>query len=353
MKAGKLSQTVWRRAVEKQLNKEEKRVTVPAPAENCMAVRVDAKTLDMSCGNSQGSTEGLIELSTAASVFGTTEKICVYALAKALNDLAARGGKLQGISAQLMLPTEAEEADVKRIVQTLQKLCTQKEIPILGLQAEVNPAVSQQFVQIIAMGSGKETEMLTARNIKPGEEIILCGTIGLEGILRILDEREEELSKRFVPAFIRQIKELQRQLFLDEAIEAAKEFSNDKDTFAVQQIGSGGIFAALWEMAEEAGVGLEIDLNKIAIRQETVEICEYYQLNPYQMTSTGGVLMVTEDGAGLIKALEKVGAGAVRLGVTTAENARVITSGTEKRYMDRPAPDEWMRWYMQEFRKGQ
>lgn len=338
MKAGKLSQTVWRRSVEKQLNKEEKRATVPAPAENCMAVRLE---------------ENETELVTSAHVFGATEKICVYALAKALNDLAARGGRLQGISAQLLLPTDAEEADVKRIVGTLQKICTQKQISILGLQAEVNPAVSEQFVQIIAIGSGKETEMFSAQNIRPGQEIILCGTIGLEGILRILDEREAELSKRFVPAFIRQIKELQSQLFLDEAIEAAKVFSNNTDTLAMQQIGSGGIFAALWEMAEEAGVGLEIDLSKIAIRQETVEICEYYQLNPYQMTSTGGVLMVTEDGAGLIKALEKAGAGAVRLGVTTAENARVITSGTEKRYMDRPAPDEWMRWYMQEFRKGQ
>lgn len=93
-------------------------------------------------------------------------------------------------------------------------------------------------------------------------------------------------------------------------------------------------------------------MSQIAIRQETVEICEYYQLNPYQMTSTGGMLMVTKDGAGLIKVLEKAGARAVRLGVTTSENARVITSGDEKRYMDRPAPDEWMRWWEQEFRKG-
>lgn len=341
MKAGKLSQTVWRRAVEKQLNKEvEGRVTVPAVTESCMAVQMEE------CG---------IELTTSAAISGTTENVSTYALAKAVNELAARGGHLQGISAQIWMPLSAEEADVKSIVGALQTICKEKNVPVLGLQAEVNPVVSQNFVQITAMGAGKETEMFCPGNIKPGEEIILCGTVGLEGILRILDEKEAELGKRFVPTFIRQIKGLRQQLFLDEAAEAAKEFAKERgmqNTFAMQQIGSGGVFAALWEIAEAAQVGMEINMNQIAIRQETVEICEYYQLNPYQMTSTGGMLMVTEDGVGLIKALEKVGARAVRLGVTTAENARVITSGEEKRYMDRPAPDEWMRWHIQEFRKG-
>lgn len=341
MKAGKLSQTVWRRAVEKQLNKEaDGRLTVPAVTESCMAVQ---------------SEESSIELTTSAAIFGTTENISTYALAKAMNELASRGAHLQGISAQIWLPISAEEADVKRMIKALQMICKEKNIPILGLQAEVNPVVSQNFIQITAMGAGKETEMFRSENIRPGQEIILCGTIGLEGILRILDEKEEELSKRFVPAFIRQIKGLRQQLFLDKAAAGAKEFAKERgmeSTFAMQQIGSGGIFAALWEIAEAAQIGMEINMNQIGIRQETVEICEYYQLNPYQMTSTGGMLMVTEDGAGLIKALEKVGARAVRLGVTTAENARVITSGEEKRYMDRPAPDEWMRWHIEEFRKG-
>lgn len=340
MKAGKLSQTVWRRAVEKQLNKEtEGRLTVPAVTENCIAVKAEQEE---------------IELVTSAAIAGTTEEICVYALAKAMNDLAARTGKLQGISAQIWLPVEAEERDVKKIISSLQTICSQKEVPILGIQAEVNPTVCQKFVQITAVGTANEEELIHIDRVKPGEEIILCGTIGLEGILRILDEREEELVKRFVPTFIRQIKGLKEQLFLDKAATAAKAFAiknNIADTFAMQQIGSGGILATLWEIAEAAGIGMEIDLNQIAIRQETVEICEYYQLNPYQMTSTGAMIMVTEDGAGLIKVLEKAGARAVRLGVTTADNARVITSGGETRYMDRPAPDEWMRWYMQEFRK--
>ncbi|MFR4380869.1 MAG: hypothetical protein ACLT3R_00630 [Roseburia sp.] len=39
----------------------------------------------------------------------------------------------------------------------------------------------------------------------------------------------------------------------------------------MHQIIEGGILALLWEMAESSGVGIEADLKKMAIRQETVE----------------------------------------------------------------------------------
>ena len=83
----------------------------------------------------------------------------------------------------------------------------------------------------------------------------------------------------------------------------------------------------------------------MSIRQETVEVCEYYHLNPYQMTSTGSFLMTAADGDALVKELEGVGARAVKLGVATDGKARVITSGEEQRYLDRPAPDELMLWW--------
>lgn len=44
---------------------------------------------------------------------------------------------------------------------------------------------------------------------------------------------------------------------------------------AMHDVTEGGIFGALWEMAEASGVGLEIDLKKIPLRQETVEVCEF------------------------------------------------------------------------------
>ena len=113
----------------------------------------------------------------------------------------------------------------------------------------------------------------------------------------------------------------------------------------MQQITSGGILAALWEMAESSNVGMEVDLKKMTIKQETVEVCEFCHLNPYQLTSTGSVLIFTERGEELVSKYEEEGICATVLGKTTVDHARVILGGEEKRFLDRPAADELLKIY--------
>lgn len=76
-----------------------------------------------------------------------------------------------------------------------------------------------------------------------------------------------------------------------------------------------------------------------------MEICEYFYLNPYQLTSAGSVLIFAEDGEKLVEKFQKEGRQAVVLGRTTVDTARVILGGEEKRYLDRPAPDELLKMY--------
>jgi len=109
---------------------------------------------------------------------------------------------------------------------------------------------------------------------------------------------------------------------------------------AMHDASEGGIFAALWEMAEGAGVGLTIDLKKLPIRQETVEVCEYLGVNPYELKSGGCLVMTTEDGVGLVNTLETEGIPAVIVGKITDSNDRIIRNEDEVRYMDRPKQDE-------------
>ena len=83
---------------------------------------------------------------------------------------------------------------------------------------------------------------------------------------------------------------------------------------------------------------------QIALKQETVEICEFYRLNPYLMTSAGSYLILTSEAESVIRELEEAGVCAVRLGVARDGNAKVIRNGEEVRYLDRPASDELERW---------
>ena len=99
-------------------------------------------------------------------------------------------------------------------------------------------------------------------------------------------------------------------------------------------------FGAFWEMASGAGVGLEVDLKKIPIRQETVEICNYFGVNPYQIMSSGSMMIAADDGHELVRKLEQAGIHAAVVGRTNSGNDRILRNGEDVRYLDKPQPDE-------------
>ena len=54
---------------------------------------------------------------------------------------------------------------------------------------------------------------------------------------------------------------------------------------------NGGILSGLWKMAEASGVGMDVDLRRIPIRQETIEVCERLDVDPYKLEAKGSVLI--------------------------------------------------------------
>ena len=93
-------------------------------------------------------------------------------------------------------------------------------------------------------------------------------------------------------------------------------------------------------MAEAAGVGLTADLKKIPIKQETVEICNFFDLNPYEIASTGSLLIAAKDGKALVKALSEEKINAAVIGKFTDSNDRIIINGDNVRFLEPFRNDE-------------
>ncbi|MDD2980349.1 MAG: AIR synthase related protein [Hespellia sp.] len=328
MKIGNVSQTVLKRSILKTIHQtREEALFTPAIEETCQAVRV---------------TEEACAVTTTALVTGNEKSIGVYGVAKVINDLATRCAEPVGVTVEIMLPPHAYESRLKAMMEHMEAICTQQSIQILSAHAQVSVALNQALVSVTGIGTAKSAELMQSNQAKADEDIVLIGCIGLEGMLRVLGEREEELRKRFVPAFIQQMKESAKELAAQDAIRIVQ---RHEGVSAMHQIGGGGILAALWEVAESAGIGLEAELSKMTIKQETIEVCEFYHMNPYQLTSTGAILVFTRGGEALVRDLQGSGIRASKLGVTTSKTERVIIGGTEKRFLDRPQPDELMTWW--------
>lgn len=85
---------------------------------------------------------------------------------------------------------------------------------------------------------------------------------------------------------------------------------------------------------------MEIILRRIPIRQETIEICERYELNPYRLYSKGCYLLAAANGGRLVRQLEEQGIAAKTVGQVNPGIAREIINEQSRGYLERPQPDE-------------
>jgi len=183
-------------------------------------------------------------------------------------------------------------------------------------------------------GLGKDCAVLCAEPHAAGadQDIVVSKWIGLEGTAKLAGANYEKLRERFPARMIEEAAAFDRYLsVIPEAATAMK-----SGVCGMQVVSREGFFAGLWEMAEGAGVGLEADLRKIPVRQETIEICEVFGENPYELSSGGCLIMTTVDGNALVTALLREEIPAVVIGRTTRGNDRVLYNEGRKQFLNKP-----------------
>lgn len=272
-------------------------------------------------------------------ITGTGKEMGSLAVITTANDLASSGAEPVGVMLTILLPEESEEALLKEIMRDAEATCEKFHMQILGGHTEVSAAVNRPVISVSGVGKVKKDAMIKTGGARPGMDIVVSKWIGIEGTVILAKERERELLGRYATTFIDRSKDLDAYIsVLSEAAVAAR-----SGVSAMHDITEGGIFGALWEMAEASGVGLEIDLKKIPVRQETIEICEFFGLNPYELISGGSMLMAAEDGNQLVHELEKAGIPAAVIGKAMTGNDRVLRNEEERRFLEPPKPDELYR----------
>lgn len=322
MDIGKVKESVLKRSVLKAIKYKGKEV-VSGPG-----IGSDAGVL--SAANNEVT---VASTNTVAFNFDGMESV---AIAGAVNGIAAKGAIAKGVELSILLPDGYEENDLKVMMHSLDDACKQAEVSILGGHTQVCTTVNEPVISVTAIGSCVKDQLLSIQSITPGMDIVVSKWIAMAGTEIILSKKYKELRDRFQSGFLEKAKRLgELHLVRSEALVAV-----NAGAAAMHDVSYGGITGALWEMASAAGVGMQVEFNKIPVRQETIEICELFGLNPYDMMSTGSLLMVTNSGNELVSNLQHQGINAVIIGRTTAGNDRVIIKNDEKSFLTPSRGDE-------------
>lgn len=320
MKTGKVSENVLERSVLRQIKYRRQEVVKGA------GIGEDCALLAFPRG------EGLLAcVQEGAPLFAEDTGWLTRLITRCANNLAASGGEPAAVSLAFLLPEETEEAQLKALMQQAEAACAGLGIAIAGGQTTVTRAVRQP----VAVVSGYAGADHSVRAAAPGQDVVVSKWIGLEGTSLLAKRHAARLLERYPAYLVEEAAGFDRFLSLiPEAATAVK-----SGVCAMHDASEGGIFGALWELAEGAGVGLTIDMRKLPLRQETVEVCELCGVNPYELLSGGCLVMTAEDGPGLAAALEAEGIPAAVVGKVTDSSGRILRNGDEVRYLDKPGQD--------------
>lgn len=353
MRTGKLAEPVRKRSVLRQLNKDKNRAE-KLYGTDCAAVSMDAEEkMTGSCG------QMVIVSPDGVPGSDTRPERIVTA---AVNSLLAAGAHPQMLLVQGVLPDSYEEADLQRDMKQIARAAreagqrleeaggaqnaedqeraalsamTDSGLQVMAGQLEVSAGVLKPHYIINGIGWRADEE----RFFRPGQELVLTKWIALGGTAALAETFEEKLHGRYPFSLIDRAKEFEK---LTSAARDARAISHF-GAAPMHALGQGGIFGALWEMAEHAGVGLEVDLKKIPVKQETIEICEFFDINPYELYSAGSLLVGTDRAEALVADLAGLGIPASVIGRVTDGNDRLIRNGEDCRFLDRPRQEEWYR----------
>lgn len=178
--------------------------------------------------------------------------------------------------------------------------------------------------------------------LKPGDELVMAGAAALEGTREIVQTKKEELLKYFSQGFLADCGRLLGNYGTGEkdGENSPWKMAERAGASALYELGEGGFLSGLWKLAEASQVGLEVDFRKVPVRQETIEVCEIFDLNPYKLLSGGGLLIGIRGGEALVQELRRAGYMAELIGQANGGNDRLLYSGGSARFLERPAEDE-------------
>lgn len=174
--------------------------------------------------------------------------------------------------------------------------------------------------------------------LRRGDEIVVAGAIGLKATDTLLKKESEKLRSLFSPSFLRDAGAMREKYGIREPIQEGElwNLAAAQGASALYALKTDGFLSGLWKMAEASGVGLHVDLRKVPVRQETIEICECFDVNPYQADSEGALLLGFRNAYTFLEICREKEIPAAVIGVTNGENARLLYSGEGCSYLNRP-----------------
>jgi len=240
-----------------------------------------------------------------------------------VNDLAMGGATPLYLTAAFVLEAGLSMDTLSRVVESMARAAESAGVEIITGDTKVVEAGSAgggMFINTTGIGLVPDGLELSADRARPGDRVLLSGSIGDHGIA-ILAEREGL--------------EFECPLASDSAALHTLVADMLRASSAIRCLRDptrGGVSSTLNEIAAQSRVGIEIEETAIPLRDEVKGACEMLGLDPLYVANEGKLIAIVDPAAAdpILAAMRRhpLGRDACIIGAVTAAHPKTVTIRT-------------------------
>lgn len=278
------------------------------------------------------------------------DEIGTYALLINANDLATMGATPKWFLATLLLPAGFTTASsVNTLFAQLHAMCRRLHVSLCGGHSEITDAVTRPVVVGCLLGECAPNKIMTTAGARVGDAVLLTKGLAIEAVSILARERADEIRQRHGARFLARCRRYLTEPGLS-VLKEARLATAIGGVHAMHDPTEGGLSAALYEVAEAAGVGLKIQGDAIRILPEAARLCADFGLNPLGAISSGALLICTDPAfeKRTVARLRRARIPVARIGtVVPKRNGVTLIEKSSARPFPRFAVDEVARLFQQ------
>jgi len=315
--------------------------------QNIVFKNLGANRKEVTLGPTAGSDGAILEIGNKSVIVsmdpitGAAERIGFEAVNINANDVATFGVQPAFLFSCIMLPEGTDSQIIETISTQMDLAAKELDIAIVGGHCETTSKLTSPIVVCCIIGLTKKGKYVTTTGTKAGDKLILTKSAGIEGTAILATDRAEQLSKTLNSKKLQTAKNFYNQISI---VKDALTAYQTGGVHAMHDPTEGGILNGIHEMADAAKLGLKIFKDKIIVKPETLEICQYFQIDPLQLISSGALLIAAEPKktSKIIKALKQQNIPATIIGEFNSNpDNRIFESKKENtQILPRPTTDQ-------------
>jgi len=199
-----------------------------------------------------------------------------------INDVAVMGAKPLWLAASFILEEGFPLADLDRIVASMAQAAREAGVPIVTGDTKVveQGKADGVFISTTGVGVVPDGVQLSGERARPGDVILLSGTLGDHGMAIMALPGNPGFSSAIVSD----------TAALHGLIEAM--LATGADLRVLRDPTRGGLATTLNEIARQSGAGMMLDEAAIPVNSEVAAACEFLGLDPLYVANEGKLVAV-------------------------------------------------------------